>query len=129
MNNRNNFSWGRESSSKSDKTDVKESTSAYKSLFAGVLICLFFVICITSKSSDPTGEGVLRKEEKKAAAYLGQNEYVAAMLGLEENRAASKEEQLEDSKMTVIEPFGYLDGEWNLWEYIGDSLSSLLFGS
>ena len=24
------------------------------------------------------------------------------------------------------EPFGYMDGEWNLWEYIGDLMWSLL---
>ena len=26
----------------------------------------------------------------------------------------------------VAEPFGYFMGEWNLWEYIGDCVSSLL---
>ena len=25
-----------------------------------------------------------------------------------------------------VEPFGYLDGEWNLWEYLGDLVWSLL---
>lgn len=25
-----------------------------------------------------------------------------------------------------VEPFGYLDGEWNFWEYIGDLLWSFL---
>ena len=24
------------------------------------------------------------------------------------------------------EPFGYMDGEWNLWEYIGDLMWALL---
>ncbi len=27
---------------------------------------------------------------------------------------------------TGAEPFGYMDGEWNLWEYIGDLMVSLL---
>lgn len=27
---------------------------------------------------------------------------------------------------TSAEPFGYLNGEWNLWEYIGDTVSSLI---
>lgn len=32
----------------------------------------------------------------------------------------------EDSAGTGAEPFGYMDGEWNLWEYIGDLMWSLL---
>ena len=28
-----------------------------------------------------------------------------------------------DSEVSV-DPFGYFNGEWNLWEYIGDSVSS-----
>lgn len=27
---------------------------------------------------------------------------------------------------TVGEPFGYFSGEWNLWEYIGDSIAYLI---
>ena len=26
------------------------------------------------------------------------------------------------------EPFGYLDGQWNLWEYLGDVMAELLLG-
>ena len=26
----------------------------------------------------------------------------------------------------TADPFGYFNGEWNLWEFIGDSFSSLL---
>ena len=31
-----------------------------------------------------------------------------------------------DTADAGTEPFGYLDGEWNLWEYIGDLMWSLL---
>ena len=34
------------------------------------------------------------------------------------------EEKREEAAGT--EPFGYMDGEWNLWEYIGDLMWSLL---
>lgn len=30
-----------------------------------------------------------------------------------------------DSEASV-DPFGYFNGKWNLWEYIGDSVSSLI---
>ncbi len=36
--------------------------------------------------------------------------------------AAGKEERYH----TGAEPFGYMDGEWSLWEYIGDLMVSLL---
>lgn len=29
-------------------------------------------------------------------------------------------------KEAIAEPFGYFMGEWNLWEFIGDSIASLL---
>ena len=32
----------------------------------------------------------------------------------------------EAEKNTAVDPFGYFNGEWNLWEFIGDSFSSLL---
>lgn len=28
-----------------------------------------------------------------------------------------------------VEPFGYFMGEWNLWEFIGDSIAALLIGA
>lgn len=125
--NHNNFSYGRERPRKAEPVLKKTPNSAYKFFAASVIICLIFGICITNKNPVPY-ENILKKEEKAASNYLSSNEYVAAMLGLDDH-AAAKKEQLEDSRMTVIEPFGYFNGEWNLWEYIGDSLSSLLFGS
>ncbi len=34
----------------------------------------------------------------------------------------------ENSEDTSGEPFGYFRGSWNLWEFIGDSVSSLIPG-
>ena len=31
-----------------------------------------------------------------------------------------------ESENAIVEPFGYYDGKWNLWEYIGDLVSSLI---
>lgn len=28
--------------------------------------------------------------------------------------------------VSSAEPFGYLNGEWNIWEYIGDYFASLI---
>ncbi len=33
-----------------------------------------------------------------------------------------------DERLTSAEPFGYFMGEWNLWEFIGDSIAALLSG-
>lgn len=33
-----------------------------------------------------------------------------------------------DESLVSAEPFGYFMGEWNLWEFIGDSIAALLSG-
>ncbi len=33
-----------------------------------------------------------------------------------------------ENEGTSADPFGYFRGEWNLWEFIGDSVSSLIGG-
>lgn len=39
---------------------------------------------------------------------------------------AMQEVQYPIETTTVAEPFGYYDGQWNLWEYIGDLFLSFL---
>jgi len=51
-----------------------------------------------------------------STAVTGEQEEVRAPVAGEAGEAAG----------TGSEPFGYLDGEWNVWEYIGDLVWSLL---
>lgn len=56
-------------------------------------------------------------------------EGVAAVMSTavqEKENLARPENGQEKSAGTGADPFGYLDGEWNLWEYIGDLMWSLL---
>ena len=42
--------------------------------------------------------------------------------------AVTETEERELLQEVTVDPRGYLDGEWNLWEYIGDLMASLLIG-
>lgn len=51
----------------------------------------------------------------------------AAVAVMSSNVSESGEER-EILREVTGEPFGYMTGEWNLWEYIGDLMASLLMG-
>ena len=38
---------------------------------------------------------------------------------------STESEMINDGDNVTADPFGYLNGKWNLWEYIGDSVSSM----
>ncbi len=54
----------------------------------------------------------------------GENVAVAVM----STGVAESGEEKEMLREVTGEPFGYMSGEWNLWEYIGDVMASLLTG-
>ena len=83
-------------------------------LGAGAVLCALFLAVLAARG----GGGTLREEEKTAAERVAENEYVAVMLGVENADASGTSVALTE------EPPGYLDGKWNLWEFIGDSISS-----
>ena len=85
-------------------------------LCAGAVLCALFLAVLAVRG----GGGTLREEEKTAAERVAENEYVAVMLGVEDTPPPKTSVALTE------EPPGYLDGKWNLWEFIGDSISSLL---
>lgn len=82
-------------------------------LGAGAVLCALLLAALAAR-----GGGALREEEKTASARIAENEYVAVMLGVEDADASGTSVALTE------EPPGYLDGRWNLWEFIGDSISS-----
>ena len=83
-------------------------------LGAGAVLCALFLAVLAVRG----GGGTLREEEKTATSRVAENEYVAVMLGVDDSSASGV------SVTETEEPPGYLDGKWNLWEFIGDTISS-----
>lgn len=90
--------WGRERK-KSD------TPPGYRFFAFGAAFVIFAlaVLSLGGVGSNGGGDSVLRREEAAAAAFI---------VG-----ADAVPEKTE-------EPPGYLNGKWNLWEYIGDALAS-----
>ena len=92
-------SWGRERKS--------DTPPGYRFLALGAAIVVFGLAVFSSGGGK---ESVLRREEAAAAALI---------VGAEETPAETEPSE---------EPPGYLNGKWNFWEYVGDSLASLITG-
>lgn len=68
-----------------------------------------------------------RPPEEKPAEYLPGSCTAAVMsTAVGEREDLTRPAPAEEKADTGAEPFGYLDGEWNLWEYIGDLMWSLI---
>ena len=50
---------------------------------------------------------------------------VTAVMSMNVSKNAEEGDRIRE---VTGEPFGYMSGEWNLWEYIGDVMASLLTG-
>ena len=44
----------------------------------------------------------------------------------EESARETLRKAVRDAAVTSGEPFGYVNGKWNLWEYLGDMMAALL---
>ena len=80
----------------------------------GAMIAGFFLLMTVPGEKETTpADGI----PEGAVAVMSTTVTEREMLTLpEENRGET----------AGAEPFGYMDGEWNLWEYIGDLMWSLL---
>ena len=97
-------------------------TAAGRILALGCAMLAGFLITMTVPWHTGSGEGVFMERELPA-------EGIAAVMGTAVQERESLEWPERDGGSTAdtgTEPFGYLDGEWNLWEYIGDLMWSLL---
>ena len=92
--------WGRERKS--------DTLSGYRFVALGAAIVVFGLAVFTFGSGGE--DSVLRREETAAAAIV-----VGADAAPSETDGGQSEE-----------PPGYLNGKWNFWEYVGDSLASLI---
>lgn len=80
----------------------------------GAMIAGFFLLMTAPQEQEITStDGI----PEGAVAVMSTAVNGQEMVTLSEN---SREEA------AGAEPFGYMDGEWNLWEYIGDLMWSLL---
>ena len=78
------------------------------------MIAGFFLLMTIPPEKQPSAaEGVPEGAVAVMSTAVGEREMVVPP---EENRGEA----------AGAEPFGYMDGEWNLWEYIGDLMWSLL---
>lgn len=91
--------WGR-------KRKESGTPSAYRFFAVGAAIVVFGLAAFSSRGigSGSGGTSVLRREEVAAASLI---------IGADAVPAETEEE-----------PPGYLNGKWNIWEYIGDALAS-----
>ena len=92
--------WGRERKS--------DTPSGYRFLALGAAIVVFGIAVFSSGGG---GDSVLRREEAAAAALI---------VGADTSPA--------ETNVPEEEPPGYLNGKWNFWESLGDSLASLIKG-
>lgn len=95
--------------------------SADLALICGVItVGVFFFGSLTG--------GSLTEDGKRAEAALSVPvmSYITESDGAE---AGSVKEFIRKSiRDTSAEPFGYMDGRWNFWEYLGDVMADLLMG-
>ena len=92
----NTLNWGRKRAACSHEVGTGFQDNFRKLLFFGISVCLLFTLTLTN---DPS-------------------EYIPtfAQIDFTENHNES----------TASDPFGYFNGKWNLWEYLGDAMASIL---
>ena len=79
----------------------------------GAMMIGFFLLMTVPQEQETVPEGI--PEGAVAAMSMAVTEKEAVILPSQSHEEAAG-----------AEPFGYMDGEWNLWEYIGDLMWSLL---
>ena len=92
-------------------------TAAGRILALGCALLAGFLVSVTipRQTEDAMENGI---PSQGVAAVM------STAVGEREN--LTRPNETEEKTDAGAEPFGYLDGEWNLWEYIGDLMWSLL---
>lgn len=101
------------------------STAANHALLGGMIAAgIFFFGTLTGGSLSTDAERV-------EGAFRGDSHPVMSMVeeeSLPTDRENIKEFIRKNIRDTAAEPFGYMNGRWNLWEYLGDVMAELLMG-
>ncbi len=107
------YHYGRPKSQHDSTTDKTTGRSASLVLTLGcAMLCGFFLHTLVPDHNP-----------QQTAVPEG---YTAVMTTVPLEETIPEQVTTPDREDTGAEPFGYLDGEWNLWEYIGDLMVSLL---
>ncbi len=115
------------------KRSVKETAdsaerTANQTLILGLLtVGVFFFGTLTGTSLRKDAEQIESVYRDHAVPVMG---YITETAEEEEGQSeASVKEFIRKSiRDTAAEPFGYMNGKWNLWEYLGDVMADLLLG-
>ncbi|MBQ7922446.1 MAG: hypothetical protein IJ325_07710 [Clostridia bacterium] len=97
-----------------DKKQPRRYDTADLIFLLGTLMAVLFLYRMTGGISSDA-ELLKTEQEQIAVAVMSTN-------------AAESGGEREILREVTGEPFGYMTGEWNLWEYIGDLMASLLMG-
>ena len=109
---------------KKRKTDVKitSTRSAEIVLVCGVITMgVFFFGTLMGKTPSTVGEYLSSSD-----AIPVMSEITEGITGQEETVRETLRKTVRDAAAMGGEPFGYVDGKWNLWEYLGDVMAALL---
>ena len=93
----NKLTWGREIREKNSEITATDTSKSVRSVIIfGTLLCLGFTLTFAEKEP----------------------KYAPVSSVFEENSS--------ENENATADPFGYFNGKWNLWEYLGDTFSSLI---
>ena len=96
---------------------VRQAANRVLALGCAVIAGFLAVMCIPQS----IGETEIRENRQEGVAAV-----MSTAVTEREILTSAGTQTRENTADTGAEPFGYLDGEWNLWEYIGDLMWSLL---
>lgn len=95
-------------------------------LLCGVLTAgIFFLGSLTEASLSGDAQRVASVCDSAAVPVMS---FVTESSGEENGGDAVREFLRKSIRDTSAEPFGYMNGRWNLWEYLGDVMADLLIG-
>ena len=110
------------------KTADSADRTANQTLILGVLtVGVFFFGTLTGTSLREDAERVESVYRENAVPVMNYITDPSEEKDVQ-SEASVKEFIRKSIRDTAAEPFGYMNGKWNLWEYLGDVMADLLLG-
>ena len=100
-------------STETQYTASRQAAGRVLALGGAIIAGFFLLMTVPGEHDTNPADGIPEGAVAVMSTAVGEREMVVPP---EENRGEA----------AGAEPFGYMDGEWNLWEYIGDLMWSLL---
>jgi len=106
------------------QSDRKNAAAADSVFVMGVaVVSLFFITALSGRSLSHDAARVESVFRDAAVPVMS-----STVSELPEDPADIREILRDNIRDTAGEPFGYMGGRWNLWEYLGDVMAALLVG-